>query len=284
MFNKICIGSVQFGLKYGLIKRHKASYKQVNKILQNAYKNKINYIDTASNYGDSETKISKYLKNKPKEKWNIITKINKDQTLLKKYEKSKEMFGRNLFCILAHNATIFKSKNFQKHYLILKKRKVKIKVGVSVYDKSEILQVIKCKNKPSIIQIPINILDTRLYKSGIFRVLKKLKIKIHARSIFLQGLFFLKDSLIFKKFPDLKLSVINLRKIAKKNKLNLPELSMNWVYSLPEISKVIIGINDSTQLNRNLLSLKKKLLKKNINKVLKINYSNQNVLNPQNWK
>lgn len=284
MFNKICIGSVQFGLTYGPANNYKTSYYQVNKILKKAYKNKINHIDTAKNYGDSELKISKYLKNNSKEKWNIITKINKNQTLINEYNKSKILFGDNLSCILAHNTIIFKSKKFQKEILFFKKKKIKLNIGVSVYNEKEIFEVIKCRSKPNIIQVPINILDTRLYKSGILKLLKNLKIKIHARSIFLQGLFFLGDRFMFEKFPDLNIVIKNLRKIAKKNKLNLAELSLNWVYSLPEINKVVIGINDSTQLNKNLLSLKKKLSKKTINNALKMNYTNKRVLNPQNWK
>lgn len=283
MFNKLCIGSVQFGTKYGLINTKKISYYQISKILKKAYRNKINYIDTAKSYGDSEIKISKYLKDNSKEKWNIITKINRKQNLLDEFYKSKKLFGENLFCILAHNSNIFESKKFQQDFLILKKKEVKLKVGVSVYTEKEVLKVIKCKNKPNIVQVPINILDTRLYKSGLFKLLKKLKIKVYARSIFLQGLFFLKDHLIFKKFPDLDLPIKNLRDIAKKNKLNLSELSMKWVYSLSEVNKVIVGINDSRQLNTNLSSLKKKLFKKTINNALKINYTNPKVLNPQNW-
>ena len=55
----------------------------------------------------------------------------------------------------------------------------------------EINKVLGSFIKPEVIQIPLNILDTRLYRSGVTRKLHSKNIEIHARSVFLQGLFYL---------------------------------------------------------------------------------------------
>jgi len=55
MFDKIGIGSVQFGLNYGITNTEgKTAPIEVSNILEYAKTQKINYIDTAAAYGTSE--------------------------------------------------------------------------------------------------------------------------------------------------------------------------------------------------------------------------------------
>ena len=63
------------------------------------------------------------------------------------------------------------------------------KLGVSVYSEKEINNIIKLKNFPNIIQLPLNIIDTNLLNSKILERIKNKNIEIHARSVFFQGLF-----------------------------------------------------------------------------------------------
>ena len=55
---------------------------------------------------------------------------------------------------------------------------------------------------PEIIQIPINILDNRLYCDGTIKRLHQLKILIQARSVFLQGLFYLSKKVSKNKIKE----------------------------------------------------------------------------------
>ena len=76
---KLGIGTVQFGKKYGISNTlEEPNYQEVNKILKLAIKNNISILDTASEYGTSEIKIGKsHLKNNFK----IITKTVKINSL-----------------------------------------------------------------------------------------------------------------------------------------------------------------------------------------------------------
>ena len=52
---KLSLGSAQWGLNYGISNKNGITSKnEVKKILNFAYKNKINLIDTASSYGNAE--------------------------------------------------------------------------------------------------------------------------------------------------------------------------------------------------------------------------------------
>ena len=72
---KIVLGTAQFGMKYGLNNNNIFRSKSVvNKVLKEALKNKIFYLDSALGYGDAQKKIGLFDKNK---KFKIITKIDK---------------------------------------------------------------------------------------------------------------------------------------------------------------------------------------------------------------
>ena len=53
---------------------------------------------------------------------------------------------------------------------------------------------------PDVVQLPMNILDTSLYKSGVLSELHKKGVEIHIRSVFLQGLFYLSKDQIKERF------------------------------------------------------------------------------------
>ena len=64
--NKLAIGTVQFGLDYGIANQNgKVNANEVLSILDFAHENNINTLDTAKAYGESEGSIGKYLKQRP---------------------------------------------------------------------------------------------------------------------------------------------------------------------------------------------------------------------------
>ena len=71
---KLCLGTAQLGLNYGVTnKKGKLKNEEIDLIIENALKNNILYFDTANAYGESETILGNKLNNK-----NIkyITKFN----------------------------------------------------------------------------------------------------------------------------------------------------------------------------------------------------------------
>ena len=63
MFKKLILGTVQFGLDYGINNTTgKPTTKNVYEILNYAYENEIRTLDTAESYGNSRLIIGNYLK------------------------------------------------------------------------------------------------------------------------------------------------------------------------------------------------------------------------------
>ena len=74
--NKLALGTVQFGLEYGINSQVKPSFNVVDRILDMAYDNGIRILDSAEDYGSSLDVISRFHK-KRNFKFKIINKINR---------------------------------------------------------------------------------------------------------------------------------------------------------------------------------------------------------------
>ena len=69
---KLALGTVQFGMQYGIFNDDfKPTKANTHNILNYALKNKITMIDTAANYGNSESVLGKF-NMKP---FSIVTKL-----------------------------------------------------------------------------------------------------------------------------------------------------------------------------------------------------------------
>jgi len=165
-------------------------------------------------------------------------------------------------------------------------RKIKdefqIKIGVSVYTKEQLEHIIT-NQTPDIIQCPLNILDTKLFKSGILDKIKEKNIEIHVRSVFLQGMFYLSDRMIENKFGDVITEIKRLKQIAHCAGLTLSELSLLWVCSLMQVDKVIVGVDNLQQLKMNLITLTKNVDSNVYKEALSVQYKNHKILNPTSW-
>ena len=184
---------------------------------------------------------------------------------------------------MAHSADIYLQSSFQRELAEAKNKFGINKIGVSVYNENELFQVMQSFLKPDIVQLPINILDTRLYRGDALDIINREKIEVHARSVFLQGLFYLNEEELNTRFSDVTPYINKLELIAQKANLSLPELSLLWLNKLNKISKIVIGIDNVNQLELHIKSLKKTLKNDIIDQALNIKYENDIILHPSKW-
>ena len=121
--NKVAIGSVQFGLDYGISNDlGQSSRNEVKKILDFAADNQISLLDTAQSYGNSE----EILGDLHDGRFDIITKLNPtvltNQNALEIIEKSlKRLKTNSIYGILFHNAeSAFQAPKVNKELSVLK--------------------------------------------------------------------------------------------------------------------------------------------------------------------
>ena len=285
MYKKIILGTAQFGNKYGIAnKTGQINFPEVFKILNYLKKKKINCLDTASAYNQSETKIGKYFQ-KTNKKFRIITKFSfkGNNNIEKQFIKSLRLLGYLPDTILAHNYIDYINPKFHEQIKNIKKKYLIKNIGVTLNKVSELDKILKYK-KPDVIQVPLNILNKSFLDKNIIKQIKEKSIRILGRSIFLQGLFYKDKKFVFKKFKNVKKKYMQLLEIASHEKMTLGELSLVWANQLKEVDKIILGVDNLSHLEENLNSLKKRISKKSFNLIKKINLENNRITKPYLWK
>lgn len=274
-YKKLGLGTAQFGLPYGISNETgRLSDKECQKILNVAKENDFKIIDTAPAYGEAEKIlgqndtasfkiVSKFM---PEKKFGAI-EAQLDQSLIKLNVSSIYGYISHRPTDLLNNISIWKK--LEK----LKAEKKIEKIGISFNMPQEIRQFEKLGVYPDLIQIPYNFFDHR-FKNEIIR-LKKMGCEIHARSVFLQGLFFTNTKKLPSYFDEFKFEIENLQ---QKHNNFLQSVLINYVLNLPFIDTVIIGVQNHFQLNENIKGLENGIILKE-----KIFNFNQLKLNPAKW-
>ena len=122
--------------------------------------------------------------------------------------------------------------------------------------------------------------DQRLNNTKILNFLKKKKIEIHIRSIFLQGLLLIKRNQRPKKF-DKFIDIWNSwHDWLEKKKIKPIEATLSYVLSFKKVDKIIVGVDNDRQLESIIKSLK--ILSAQPPNNLATN--NKNLINPSMWK
>ena len=253
---KLAIGTVQFGINYGINNKNGIpSDIDVSKIFNLSIKNNINYLDTSISYGNSEERISKLAS----DKFNIITKSNNvkssDELTSSFITSLSSLKIESVYGFLFHNADNLIDNHDLWNILVKFKNENKVnKIGYSIYDTKQIDYLLDKGFIPDIIQLPYSILDRKFEKY--FMKLKKLGTEIHVRSVFLQGLYFMNNKKLPEKLLPLKKYLININTICDEFNVSIVELALNFVYENKYIDKIIIGVDSSNQLNQNIQMIK----------------------------
>ena len=281
---KIIIGSANFSNKYGINKYKISSIPELKKILNYSKKNKINSIDDAISYGNTNSVFKKI--NTQDFKFISKIKLPKNYKLIKNLKlyflkiikKSlKTVEKKQYSCLLGHEVTDNKKNILLLDVLnFIKKEGLAKKIGISAYSPEEVYSILNL-SKLDVVQIPFNVFDRRLISSKLINTLVKKKNEIQVRSIFLQGaLLSNKTPNKLKKYND---ELKDWQKWCFKKKLNKVRACVHFVKKFDKISSMIIGINDVKQLREIIKFLKEKTIDISYSNSLK----NNGIIDPRKW-
>jgi aryl-alcohol dehydrogenase-like predicted oxidoreductase len=282
---KLVLGTAQLGLKYGISNRSgKPAESEAILILTAAQKAGITQLDTANAYGDAIDIIGRFHRSNPP--FGIINKFRSGDLSLKKHtiDLLKRMaipfFDADLF----HSFNDFETKNFSHRELRhLKERDLIKKIGLSIYTNEQFETAIR-SDLIEVIQFPYNLLDNSNQRLPWIIKAKEAGKELHARSIFLQGLFFLADELFPPKLRPLIPYLNDLKKIASNLDMSLGKLAINYVLDTEFIDKVVVGVDDIRQLNQILEWIRPDSHRDIAVEADKIKVGEVDLLNPVNWK
>jgi len=192
MKSKFILGTAQFGLNYGINNVvGKPSVNESFSILSQAQKSGIQTLDTADAYGSACDIISTYHENNGAFK--VVTKFTYHDGLdIVAHIKSTldKLRIDKIDTLLLHRYSDILNYPFLENVIKELKTKGYIKdAGVSIYLNDEFKHVIGLDFVDTI-QLPFNLLDNFSKKGELIQLAKSKNKNIHARSIYLQGLFF----------------------------------------------------------------------------------------------
>ena len=276
------LGGVQFGLDYGITNaKGMVSERDSIAIIRHAITEGIQYIDTASAYGDSERVIGKSLAGGWSNRVKVITKLPpfSEEVLSENQHLSLSIMVRNLFLQSCINLKVDHIDSFMlhradhlKHDQILDELKKLRKEGrinhisVSVQSPQELEVVLKNK-EVSMIQMPYNILDYRW--DTMIDVIKhereQRSLIVHARSALLQGLLCSEDvsKWLIAGIENSPVIVSWLKtKFKQHEKISVSDLCIGYANSQDWIDSVVIGVDSEKSLFSNLQSISMPLMSK----------------------
>ncbi|MDR6550480.1 aryl-alcohol dehydrogenase-like predicted oxidoreductase [Paenibacillus qinlingensis] len=136
-----------------------------------------------------------------------------------------------------------------------------------------------------IIQLPINVMDRRMFANGAFDRLRNANKKLFARSIYLQGLFFLQPTELKGNLQVADRWLTLLRTCADQEGMTVPELAFSYIHHMPGIASIVFGAETPKQVEDNIALLATPAISERTLQVLETAFSEvpELVISPSMW-
>src|SRR5262245_2103493 len=261
MLARLGLGTVQFGLEYGISNRvGHPDEAEVSNILARAVAAGIGYIDTAPAYGDAETLVGRYLPNGHNlrvvtktppiadakiEGWHGQLVLDSVATSLDRMKMDK------VYGLLVHQPADLAKPGWQ--YVVEAMQEARTRgwvgcIGASIYN-SDQLSLLETRFVPQLVQLPPNVLDRRPISSGMLAHLKAKGAEVHARSVFLQGLLLMKPSELPNFFIPIREDIAAMQQRWAGQGRSAIAVCLAFALQQAEIDAVIVGVNRVSELD-----------------------------------
>lgn len=262
---KLRLGTVQFGMDYGVIGQKKPSLDYCVNCLDYATQNGIVAIDTAEAYGTAQEVVGAFLKKKTvsRDKLNISTKFKPNvlddyepkayrDVIVKRLEDTLSVLNTDYVdAYLFHSARyVFNQEMIEALHSVVDTGLART-VGVSVYEPAEALECIK---NPLIkfTQFPYSLFDHRMKVSGVFEAAKGSDCNIEVRSAFIQGLILLDENQVPGFLTEAKPIITKLKKISVQTGISRVALAMAYIKREEAVSHLVFGVDSLEQLKEDI--------------------------------
>lgn len=253
---KLALGTVQFGLEYGIAnKQGRVSRHEAKDILVHARSSGMDTLDTAIGYGDSEQRLGEIGIGD----WRVISKLpavpqdccDIAQWVDAEVAGSLQRLGvERLYGLLLHRPQQLLEQGGDELYRALQQAKqagLVQKIGVSIYDPAK-LDALTSRFDLDLVQAPFNLLDRRLIESGWMERLAQRGMELHVRSVFLQGLLLMKPGERPVKFDRWSALWQEYDAWLERTQLTPAQACLRYALSFPGIARVIVGVDSVAQL------------------------------------
>jgi aryl-alcohol dehydrogenase-like predicted oxidoreductase len=257
---RLVLGTAQIGMRYGISnKTGKPDPASADRLLDTAWKAGMRYLDTAQNYGDSESIIGEWHRKNPDQRFSVVTKIDPSldpadsEVLRQALDGSAARLGVRPAAILLHDPALATELNGRVRASLEAAQNAGEAgaIGLSVYTPAEFSAAI---SSPliDIIQAPLNVFDTRILDEGLLDRAISCGKRVFIRSVFLQGFLTLRPDTL----PDKMLFAANSLKewndVCQALGRDAFPTALKFVQQLTTDANLVIGCETVDQLTANL--------------------------------
>jgi aryl-alcohol dehydrogenase-like predicted oxidoreductase len=285
--NRLALGTVQFGLPYGVANQDGQVTRSAAKaMLQLAKENGIDTLDTAIAYGESEARLGEV----GTQGFKLVTKLPSipegcsdiSAWVQEQVAASLLRLGVSaVYGLLLHRSEQLLDKDGKTLYQALQTLKENgqvQKVGVSIYAPDE-LEALTSQYDFDLVQAPFNLVDRRLSSSGWLQRLKNEGVEIHTRSAFLQGLLLMHRDAIPDKFLPWSDLWGEWHGWLLRHDICAVQACLAFPQSFPEIDRVVVGADSVIQLQQ-IISAASSV---GLDDFPDLNCEDENLINPARW-
>ena len=283
---KIALGTVQFGLAYGVSNSAgKVSADEVARILAFSRENGVDMLDTAIAYGDSEAALGR----NDLAAFQVVSKLPAmpadigdirawvDETVAGSLSR---LNTHQLYGLLLHRPEQLLEPEGEQLYAALVEARgqgLVQKIGVSVYSPSELERL--ADYRFDLIQIPFNVLDQRLLQSGMLARLRESGTEVHVRSIFLQGLLLMDPARRPASFSRWSTLLDRYDDWLKEQGYSRLEGCLRAAAGVAGIDRLVLGVESLSQLEQ----ITRVINEPPVPLPLELGCVDELLLNPANW-
>lgn len=259
---KLALGTAQFGLPYGIANQGgQVGRDEVRNILSLARDSGIDTLDTAIAYGDSEACLGEI----GADGFKVVTKLpaipdtitDVADWVRMEFRASLQRLGLDkVYGLLLHRSKQLSARRGQalaESLAALKAEGLAEKIGVSIYAPEE-LEAVTPVCPIDLVQAPLNLLDRRMVSSGWLQRLNDMDVEVHVRSAFLQGLLLMPRARIPAKFERWAGLWDAWHAWISCNAVSPVAACLHYVQSLPQVDRVVVGVDSVVQLRELLLA------------------------------
>jgi aryl-alcohol dehydrogenase-like predicted oxidoreductase len=213
----------------------------------------VDLVDTAAQWGDSESVLGQVLPSQPP--FSIITKTapitGGIEAVERRARASLDRLGQtSARALLVHDAADLLSPDGPALWARLRRLKeagLFEAIGFSACACDDPLGLAR-RFQPDIVQVPLNLLDQRLIASGALNDLAAMGVEVHLRSIFLQGLMFRPGHDLPVEARGLAPGLSRLRRLVAEAGADPLRIALGFALSRPEAARVIVGVSSPSEL------------------------------------
>lgn len=299
----LTLGTVQLGLDYGIANQSgQPSSTNSNLILRSALENGITTLDTSRNYGVAETVIGEFLASATHlPSWPLIgSKFKWSTGALRDFgqarreakdsvKQSLQALGLPVLPLLLYHKAMDEPIDSVLQFLPkilheLCEEGMIEKGGISLYYPDEVFSVVD-EVYIDAIQTPVSIFDQRIINNGGLGLLADRGIVVFARSVFLQGLFFMDPSVLPVKLKPATGYLQRLHQLAKTAAMDVDQFAFTYVRDLIGVDSIVFGAEHPDQVIKTARLLKTTSIAPDLREEVDQAFANipQQIITPGLW-